>query len=236
MPRNENFKEYFDAIFVNSNKFTDSEFKEHSESYDFMYRKFMPADKNAKIVDIGCGTGYFLYYLKENGYTDFMGVDISSQQVRFIKDKFGIEAVNEDAFEFLSRNEQGFDLITVHDVLEHIEKNRVIEFLKLIKASLRPGGQVFFRTPNMGNPMALRLRYADFTHEFGVTEKSFYQILYMSGFRDIKLLPAKYKNLSDRLVGGFIRFVFTKLMWYQGFVAPKIMTQVIFAIAKKEEQ
>ncbi len=234
MEKQEQYDEYFDAVFSNSNKFTEAEYLDHAKNFDQVYSSYMPRDKNASILDVGCGGGHFLYYLKTKGYNNFKGIDISVQQVAFCKQKIDAETINADAFDFLNKHKQEFDLIVSHDVLEHIKKENVIEFLKLIHGALKPGGKVFLRTPNCGNPMSIRLRYADFTHEFCVTEKSFFQILYMAGFRDIKILPNIDKGFFNKLVGKCIRFVLAKLMWYQGFVAPVILTPVIFGIAQKD--
>ncbi|MFH1062927.1 MAG: class I SAM-dependent methyltransferase [Candidatus Omnitrophota bacterium] len=228
------YDEYFDAVFGNSNKFTEAEYLDHVENFDLVYASYLPEKKDAKILDVGCGGGHFLYYLRHKGYNNFMGIDISAQQVKFCQEKIKAEIINEDAFEFLGKHKQEFDLIAAHDILEHIKKERVIEFLKLTHAALKPGGQVFLRTPNCGNPMSIRLRYADFTHEFCVTEKSFYQILYLAGFRNIKILPSIDKGFLNKLIAESIRFVLAKLMWYQGFVAPNILTPVIFGIARKD--
>ena len=225
---------YFDAVFASSNTFSPEEYEDHAQNFDLVYGPRMPQDKNARIVDVGCGAGHFLYYLKKKGYADYSGIDVSESQVKFCAEKFGAHVIQADAFDFLKQHQDAFDLIVSNDVIEHIKKERVIEFLCLIRRALKPGGSVFLRTPNCGNPMAIRLRYADFTHEFCVTEKSFHQIFYLAGFRDITILPNVEKGFLNKLAAGIIRFVLAKLMWYQGFVAPKIMTPVIFAIAKKD--
>ncbi|MCX7704381.1 MAG: class I SAM-dependent methyltransferase [Planctomycetota bacterium] len=52
---------------------------------DITFRKYylphLPKDKNAKILELGCGYGAFLLFLKQQGYTNLIGVDISPQQV-----------------------------------------------------------------------------------------------------------------------------------------------------------
>ena len=40
------------------------------------YLKFLPVDKTARILDIGCGIGHFLAYVKSKNYNNFLGVDI----------------------------------------------------------------------------------------------------------------------------------------------------------------
>ncbi|MFH1459646.1 MAG: class I SAM-dependent methyltransferase [Candidatus Omnitrophota bacterium] len=227
------FDEYYEAIFRSSNKYSQAEYEDHVKNFDLVYAKYLTPEKQAKILDVGCGTGYWLYYLKKKGYTNYSGIDISAQQVKICRERINAEVEQADVFEYLKNKENSYDLIVGHDILEHIPKTKVITFLRLIYEALKPGGKVFLRTLNCGNPMSLRIRYADFTHEFAVTEKSFYQILYLSGFRDIKILPNIDKGFLNKIVANMIRFVLSKIMWYQGFVVPRILTPVIFGIAKK---
>lgn len=42
----------------------------------------MPAEKEARIIDVGCGEGRVIYLLQRMGYTNATGVDISESQVR----------------------------------------------------------------------------------------------------------------------------------------------------------
>jgi SAM-dependent methyltransferase len=50
--------------------------------YDF---KIFPYLKNfnydSNILELGCGPGYFLDYLKLKGFTNSFGIDISSEQI-----------------------------------------------------------------------------------------------------------------------------------------------------------
>ena len=45
------------------------------------YRRFLPPDRAAPILDIGCGTGGFLEALRSLGYSSIEGVDLSPSQV-----------------------------------------------------------------------------------------------------------------------------------------------------------
>ncbi len=50
------------------------------ETYDLDYRDVLPPRKDAEILDLGCGTGHFLYYLGWAGYTRAQGIDRSPEQ------------------------------------------------------------------------------------------------------------------------------------------------------------
>jgi len=41
----------------------------------------LPEDKKAKIIDLGCGNGGFVYWLQQIGYQNAEGIDISAEQI-----------------------------------------------------------------------------------------------------------------------------------------------------------
>lgn len=233
------FEEYFDSIYSLSNILIPEEYEENAREFDFQYRNFLPSKKDTLILDIGCGTGHFLYYLKKNGYTNFWGIDLSQGQIEFCKNNITPNVELADAFEFLTNKINVYGVISANDVVEHISKEMVITFLELVYQSLRPGGVLFLRLPNMSNPFALDSRYRDFTHECGFTEKSIYQVLYVAGFRDIHIYPSQIRRKSVKsylswMLVSLMHAVLKKLFWHQGFTAPAILSSRLIVIAKKE--
>jgi len=230
--------DYFYSIFSRSNYLTVSEYENNAGELDFYYGNYLPADKDAPMLDIGCGTGHFLYYLKKKGYTNFLGIDISESQVKFCRDNITTNVEVADAFEFLANKINDYSVISANDVIEHTPKEKVISFLKLTYQALTSNGILLLKLPNMSNPFALDSRYRDFTHECGFTEKSIYQVLYMSGFRDIQIYPSKIYDksiksyISHKLISLF-HFILKKLFWHQGFTAPQILSSRLIVIAKK---
>lgn len=53
------FDDYFDSVSSRSNLLTPEEYENTFISYHAHYGNFLPADKRALILDIGCGTGHF---------------------------------------------------------------------------------------------------------------------------------------------------------------------------------
>ena len=45
--------------------------------------------------------GHFLYFLKKMGYSNFIGIDISSQQVDFVREYITNNVILADGFDFL---------------------------------------------------------------------------------------------------------------------------------------
>lgn len=236
------FDEYFSSIFSRSNVFSPQEYENSLSQFTLNYERFMPSSTEAKILDIGCGTGHFLYYLGKKGYTDFLGVDISPQQVDFCRENVSKKVKLADAFEFLKEKKDTYDVIVANDLLEHITKEETVKFLMRVNAALKEKGVFIMRTPNMGNPFAVHSRYKDFTHETGFTDRSLYQVFWTAGFRDIQVLP--YKNYSVRTfkrslesgLARIIRFFLAKLFQIQGFVAPQVLTPLLMGVARKEKR
>ena len=46
-----------------------------------LIKNVLPEDKNAKILDVGCGRGYLLMTLKKLGYKNIQGVDVDKGQI-----------------------------------------------------------------------------------------------------------------------------------------------------------
>ncbi len=235
------FNEYFSAIFSHSNVFSKKEYENSFTQFDLNYGQYISPAQDPNILDIGCGTGHFLYYLEKKGCTHFLGIDVSSQQVDFCRAHVSKKAEIADAFEHLKDKKNTYDVIVANDLLEHIPKEEVIKFLKLVNTSLKEKGLFLMRTPNMGNPLALYSRYKDFTHETGFTDRSLCQVLWIAGFRDIQILP--YKNYATRTFKRSVEswlarltgFVLTKLFQIQGFVAPRILSPLLRGIARKKK-
>jgi 2-polyprenyl-3-methyl-5-hydroxy-6-metoxy-1,4-benzoquinol methylase len=226
------FEDYFSSIFAKSNLLTPKEYENTFNSYNTYFGNFLPRDKNVRIIDIGCGTGHFLYYLKKMGYRNFTGIDLSSDNIEFCKKKITPNVELADGFEYLVQKEGFYSVISANHLLEHIPKEKVITFLRLIYNALRSDGILLITIPNMSNIFSIQMRYRDFTHECGFTEKSIYQVLYMAGFRDI-LISSSWSEKKS--IKSYIRkILLKKLFWFLGgYNAPEILSTLLIVIAKK---
>ena len=204
-------------------------------SFERLYGDVLPSDRNSRILDIGCGAGHFLYYLKRKEYTNFLGIDISPQQVEFCEKNISKNVKQADILEFLKDSEGGYSVIAAHDVLEHIPKEKILKLLKLVLKSLDNGGIFLLRVPNMSNPLSLDSRYRDFTHEVGFTEKTLYQILQMTGFSDIRISSSKIairsgRNLIRSFMVNTIHRLIRFLYYIQDFSVPEQLGKNLIVI------
>ncbi|SMF21101.1 Methyltransferase domain-containing protein [Tistlia consotensis] len=144
---------------------------------------WLPDRKDGRILDVACGEGHFLSFLREAGYTKLRGIDLSDENVGLCH-QAGLDFVSKQDVLKLAEFEPGrdFDCIFALDILEHLPKARVVEFVESLRARLAPGGTLVLRTPNMACLFGLFHRYNDPTHEFGVTENTLGDILALAGF------------------------------------------------------
>lgn len=206
-------------------------------SYAAWYKNFLPQDKNARILDVGCGMGGFLFFLEKQGYTNYWGIDLCGKQIEYIQKHITPRVAIADGSEYLRAN-GSFNLIVLNDTLEHIQKDRVLEFLTIIYKALDPNGLLFIKTDNMSNPFSLASRYIDFTHEIGFTEDSLRQILSAAGFDDVQIIGEFHTGHSkkswvvkmrERLVHKILEQMFKA----QRYMAPNILEPNLIAVCTK---
>src|SRR5258706_4202607 len=142
--------------------------------------------KSSNIVDIGCGLGHALYFFNKLGYKNTLGIDISQENINLLhKKRFNVK--KEDAFNFLKKNQNSFDIITLFDLIEHFSKNEGILLLTLARKSLKKNGIVIVETFNASHPFSSRFYSDDITHETGFTPSSIKTLFNLSGFKEKKI-------------------------------------------------
>lgn len=77
-------------------------------------------DKDKKIIDVGCGVGWLLAYLREQGYKNLTGTDFSGEAVEQCK-KLGFNAFVSDCQDMREIQDHTYDTVICTETLEHIE-------------------------------------------------------------------------------------------------------------------
>ena len=137
--------------------------------------------KDAPIADLGCGKGEWLAWLKSRGFTALRGFDLSAEELAFAAD---IPVECGEVVEQLSasRWKEHFALLHAKDIIEHLTKQEVVDFLLACYQALQPGGWLWISTFNAQGIFSTATRYGDFTHESGFTPTSLAQVLRACGF------------------------------------------------------
>lgn len=164
--------------------------------------------KDATVYDFGCGSGSLLSELKSAGFSNLLGMDLSTEQVQMAH-TMGLNYVEEgDALQFLKDTNRKFDLILGMDIIEHFTKDELVELLSLIRSKLNPGGMAIFRTPNLDAPISTVFANGDFTHENYLNASSAQQVCLACGFESVEVFASSLK--INHAVKEFIR----KMVWF----------------------
>ena len=154
-----------------------------------------------KLMDLGCGLGYFLDGVVKDNTFDAVGVDVSDDAVEYVKKKFGYQVKNEtelDSFE-----QESFDVITQWHVLEHV--HTLNERMQQLKRLLKKDGYLFIAVPNSNSWDAKH--YHEFwdgydvpRHLYHFNQKSFNLLMQKHGFKvvETKSMPFDAPYISMR--------------------------------------
>jgi SAM-dependent methyltransferase len=106
-------------------------------------RHFRPrAPDDARLLDVGCGTGTMLGYLSRYGRAQ--GVDASHEAVGFCRER-GVDGVIHADGVPLPFDDSSFDLVTALDVVEHVDRDD--ELLAELRRITKPGGMLLVSVP-----------------------------------------------------------------------------------------
>ncbi len=114
--------------------------------HKFFLKRYETLPKVTKVLDLGCGTGEFLFELKKRGCQVF-GLDFDRDAIKIAKQRFGLENIYALSFQDFFKKEDlpKFDIITFFEVLEHLSDP--LEFVKNVKKLLKPSGKIVLSTP-----------------------------------------------------------------------------------------
>jgi len=189
--RNRCYKNIVATKWKYTHSLSEEEYKLFAKVSKKRFKDILPDDKAAKIIDVACGAGHFLYFLQKEGYENAQGVDLSEEQLEVAR-KMGIHHLQMvDLFKYLPKHPQSFDMIFASDIIEHLKKDEVMRFLDLIYQSLKMGGKVFIATLNVHSLLGASTVFNEFTHEQGFTPRSLAQILRVGNFEDVVVYGAK---------------------------------------------
>lgn len=159
--------------------------------YRANYVPHLPADRAARILVISCGPGYLVNMLAKVGYTNVLGIDSDAAKVEHARRK-GLPCEVAEAFPFLEETTQGYDAIIPEQELNHLTLAETIEFLRLCRKALRPGGRIVVYAMNGANPLVGSENTAhNIDHFYNVTEYSLTQLLELGGFAEIRPFALK---------------------------------------------
>jgi 2-polyprenyl-3-methyl-5-hydroxy-6-metoxy-1,4-benzoquinol methylase len=183
IPTEEELVDHYNTIYPRNDYLSPITVKRYNELLD----DFERYRKTGRLLDVGCGVGYFLTEAKKRGWevygTEYTEDAICICEQRGINTKKG--KLNAAWYE-----KESFDIVTSFEVIEHIYNPR--EEVKNINQVLRKGGLFYFTTPNFNaiERFILKEQYNVIQypeHLSYYTKKTIHYLLTKNGFQRKRL-------------------------------------------------
>lgn len=223
-----------------------------AQRYVDILKPYLPEDKTARILEIGPGNGLTMNALNKLGYMNVTGIEADlSLANAMIKNQQNIEHIDANLIsKELNHRPEIYDFIYLMHVLEHVPKDKQIEFVSSLKTTLKKGGIIVCETPNALSPISNYLRYNDWTHVINFTttsltflfENAGLKILIAAGSTPLPTLPrgGKIVSLLKLFIEKILRAVslliqrihYVSEYGFFGFSLP--FSQAIYVVAKKD--
>jgi 2-polyprenyl-3-methyl-5-hydroxy-6-metoxy-1,4-benzoquinol methylase len=125
-------------------EFATGNFENHRKVYEFA-AQFAP---DARVLDVGCGTGYGAALLADTGAASVTGIDNSEEAIGYARRKFRMDGLSFRPMDAQRLEFPGgaFDLVVSSENLEHVDDARAS--VSEIRRVLRSGGIFLLGTPN----------------------------------------------------------------------------------------
>lgn len=112
------------------------------ERFNYILEKTKISKTKIKLLDVGCGPGYLLSYLKDNK-VQYKGLELADFLVKICKQK----KLNVENTDLDKEPDNSYNVITLFDVLEHLSEPAPL--FKTLNKKLTKDGFVLAYTPNI---------------------------------------------------------------------------------------
>lgn len=112
-----------------------------SSYYDLNFRRYLPADPAAPILDIGCGQGDFVRYAQGLGHRAITAVDIDVDALEPLAKLDGVKTMAAPAdADFVAGLGESYQLIVVKQMIYYHTRREVVPFVAALRDRLAPDG------------------------------------------------------------------------------------------------
>lgn len=196
-------------------------------SYDYEEKKILTYlnkySHGGKILDVGCGYGRILKFLKANGVNAY-GIDVNPEIVKSCcVDGLNVKSVDDFVF-----SHGDWDTILMIHVIEHMDSEKCFKFIDQYLDLLKPGGILIIATPLLTDYF-----YEDFDHVKPYLPVGI-QMVFGSKAAQVQYRARNKINLIDIWYKRyFFRVVNNKFLFFSGNKKITSLLTVIFALIFK---
>ncbi len=145
--------------------------------------------RGKRILDIGCGNGWFEAGAVKRGCRLAIGIDLDPGSLVSARREVPAAAFLRTGPPELPFTDGQFDLAVMWEVLEHLPKKREGECLLAARRALKPGGRLFLSTPKL-DPRAVLSDPAWYLGHRHYTRSKLLDTLARGGFRPLRVWSA----------------------------------------------
>ena len=212
------------------------DFENKARWYSYFLNEYLPIEKNAPILDVPCGHGNFLWFLRGQGFTNVLGIDIDNGRVAIAKE-LGLSAQQADVFHYIT-NQSDLSLIASLDFIEHNDKENIQSLIASYYKALRKGGILIIRTPITDSLLGTYDLNNDITHKWAGNSNILEYLLIREGFSSVIFKderPVPYKFVNWIRLGIFIVAKSVTNIWLAslGFPPRRVWSSSGWYIARK---
>jgi 2-polyprenyl-3-methyl-5-hydroxy-6-metoxy-1,4-benzoquinol methylase len=167
--------------------------------YEINYRHILPEDRDAPIIDIGCGQGDFVRYLSDLGYRNIVAIDLDPASVANAGRIPGVKAVEAkvDA-QFVAGLGNRFALIIVKQMIYYLDRHDAPNFVRELAKSVADDGKIIVEIFNGSLISGRFTELKDPGIMTAYTENGLRRLLEWNGFELISIFGAKTTSRSIR--------------------------------------
>ena len=215
----EKMGEFFDNRLIGYEEHQLSCIEGAKEFYPFTASS-LPLDKNASLLDLGCGTGLELdYYFKINPFAKVTGIDLAPGMLAALKDKFSDKDITliQGSYFDVPFPENHYDAAISVESLHHFTKSeKVLLYRKVYKALKETGYFILtdYFAPSDEEEILYRNELSRLKLQQGIIDNEFYhydtpltieheiQALLEAGFSSVEILNRWEATYTLKAMGG----------------------------------
>jgi len=219
----------YDEFYLQGKKTDSKRYKKYQRDCDKKFGSLLQGSLQRCVLDVGCASGLLTAYLKDKGFAEVVGIDLNDKLIEQARSRVDAEFACGDALPFL-KSPRRFDIIFLLNILEHIERDQLVEFMTAVQNALNPDGFAVVRTPNMNHILSAGHLAEDLTHCTGLTEQSLGQLARLAGFREVILLnQLRWQNFKGKFKAAYSWFLHKWLWWIRGGTKPTVIYRNLYA-------
>jgi len=178
----------------------------------------VPRDRPPRLLEVGCGFGYFLNEAFEEGF-DVSGVEFNCNAVERLRRKYRFP-IQHGPLEEIALEESHYDVLAMFDVIEHLRDP--FRCLEKIRGAMTAGGLLVISTPDAMSPVSriIGKRLEDFRrtreHLFFFSRDTLTSILEDHGFDVLTIRSIGHTFELSFLLNRlelYNRTIFSSLCW-----------------------